>query len=261
MRKGRKRQFNKQLLKYALLGAALISLMTVLGVGAFFKVSSIVVSGGVVYTSEQIVEASGVSRGDGLLFFNTQSVSDKISAALPYAQGVTIYRKFPDTLIIEIEESKPIAYISFDGNTLIVDSGGRILEIRPGASNAAQLVKAGEVKMIEVRGVAVVEAAEGRQPRIEAGLETGFQTMNELLTAIERENLAADIDYIDISGVTNIHLGYQNTYRVILGGIRELRYKLSILPITISNFQDRFPNTRGVLNMTSPLGAYTFTPE
>lgn len=257
--KKKKKQIDGVTAAYIALGVTLVSVITLLGASAFLNVNSIVVSGMVQYTPEQVAEASGIERGDNLLYFNKRSTTEKIITELPYINSVEITRDLPDTLMLEVAESTALAYMPFAGDALIIDSTGRVLDIV--AMPIGTRIDVNGVSLIEVRGVPVSEATAGSEPKIELGFETSFKTMQDFLTAMEREGIAGDVNYLDVANITNIRFGYMDMFRVIIGGQRDYRQKISGLPLTISRFQERYPNTRGVLDMTDPSGDYRFMPD
>ena len=58
----------------------------VLGVAIFFRVHTVEVQGNTIYSSEQVVKASGVEEGDNLLMVNRAAVAGRIKAMMPYVR-------------------------------------------------------------------------------------------------------------------------------------------------------------------------------
>ena len=233
------------------IGVILVSVMTLIGTSAFLRVVTFEVSGNNVYTPKEIIEASGISIGDNLMTVNARNVSRSIRHAMPFVKEAQISRKLPDTILVEVTESVAIASISFNRETLILDSSGRVLmrlEEDPGS-------------LIEVRGLEVSDAVEGNVLKPALGSETNLQYMQDILTALENEGLEKDVSYLDVSNITNLSFGYRNIYRVILGGIRDLKYKIEDLKSTVEKLELRSPNTPGDINMSDPTEDYKFTPH
>lgn len=244
-----KNMINKNTVIYIVIGILLITIMTFIGTGVFVRVLVIEISGAHMYTEEEVLEASRVSRGDNLMRINAQTVSQNIRAGLPFVSDVVIERRFPDTLFIEIIESEPIAYATFDGNTIVMDSSGRVLQSGDYSTE----------NLIEIRGLAIRDASLGRYIRPEAGAETRFQDMQEILAAFERENIKSDVSYLDISNIQNIHFGYMGIYRVLLGNAGELRLKLHNLGGAVDRLSVEQPGIAGDINLNDPAGG-VFSP-
>jgi len=248
---GNKRLLSKSSAVSIAIGVLLVSVMTLIGTSAFLRVVHFEVSGSNVYTTKEIIDASGISIGDNLMTVNARNVSRHIRQALPFVKEAQISRKLPDTVLIEVNESVAIASIKYNRETLILDSSGRVLmrlDEDPGG-------------LIEIRGLEVSDAVEGNVLKPVLGSETNLQYMQDILAAIENEGLESDVSYLDVSNITNLCFGYRNIYRVVLGGIRDLKYKIEDLRTTVEKLELRSPNTPGDINMSDPTEDYKFTPH
>ena len=248
---GNKRSLSRSSAVSIAIGVILVTVMTIIGTSAFLRVVTFEVSGGYVYSAKEITEASGISVGDNLMTVNARNVSRNIRQALPFIKEAQISRKLPDTVLIEVTESVAIASIAFNRETLILDSSGRVLmrmDDDPG-------------NLIEIRGLDISDAVEGNVLKPELGSETNLQYMQDILAAIENEGHEQDVSYLDVSNITNLCFGYRNIYRVILGGIRDLKYKVEDLRTTVEKLELTSPNTPGDINMSDPTEDYKFTPH
>ena len=248
---GSNRLLGKSSAAYIAVGVALVTLMTLIGTSAFLRVVDIRVEGASKYSALEVSEASGVSKGDSLMRVNKQRVSGNILRALPFIKEAHISRKLPDILLIEVIESTAIASIYFAGDNLILDSAGRVL-MRTDESPG---------DLIEIRGIEISDVREGEPPRVELGAETKLQYVQDILGAMEREEMEKDVSYLDVSNISNIHFGYLGRYRVVLGGVRDLKHKLGRLPDDVLKIELRYPNTPGDINMTDPSGDVRFKPN
>jgi hypothetical protein len=243
-----KRQLSRTSIAYIAIGVALITLMTIIGASVFLKTVEIRVEGAVTYTAKEIVASSGLSAGDNLLFMDTQGISLNIREALPFVSTARVSRILPGTVLIEVFESVAVAYISFAGEIIVLDSSGRVVA----RSTGGEIVTPGyfPTDLIEIRGVEISEAVLGRQLRSELGAETSLQYMQDVLMALEREGLEMDVSYLDVSNITNIYFGYLGLYRVVLGGARDLRNKLGVLPEYVQQIQAMHQNSPGDIIMS-----------
>jgi len=243
-----KRQLSKSSTVYIALGVLLIAVMTLAGTSAFMSATNFVVEGVSVYTAEEIVEVSGLSVGDNLLFINTQNASHNIRDMLPFVNTVQITRKLPDTIHIEIIESTAIAYVFFAGKYYIIDSLGRVLEHVGNLEDS--MSAAANVKMIEIRGVEIEETLVGKNLRPVFGTETKLQYMLDVLIGLEREGLEEDVSFLDVSNIVNVHFGYLGIYNVILSGTTNLRpsyikHNLATLEGNVAQVVKSYPNIPG----------------
>ena len=98
------------------------------------------------------------------------------------------------------------------------------------------------------------------------GTETKLQYVQDVLDAMQREDLVNDVSYIDVSNIVNVFFGYLGRYRVILGGGTNLRpstlrHNLGGLENNIAYIESNFPNTTGDLNFSDGSGDPRFTPS
>jgi len=243
-----KRQISKSSMVYIAIGVLLIAVMTVVGTSAFMSTTGFIVEGASLYTAEEVIEASGLSVGNNLLFVNAQNASENIRNALPFVGEVHISRLLPDIIHIEITESIAVAYILFAGEYYITDSSGRVLERVTGREGASSFVKVED--LIEMRGVEIEETAVGRSLRPVFGTETKLQYMQDVLIALEREGLIDDVSYLDVSNIVNVHFGYLGIYRVIFIGTSNmrpsnLRHNIGRLTRDVEDTVESYPNTPG----------------
>ena len=247
---GNNRMLSKTSATYIAVGVVLVTLMTLIGTSAFLRVVEIRVEGASKYSAHEVSEASGVSKGDSLMRVNKQRVSGNVLRALPFVKEARISRKLPDILLIEVIESTAIATIYFAGDNLVLDSAARVL----------MRIEESPEDLIVIRGIEITDVREGEPPRVELGAETKLQFIQDILAAMEREEMENDVSYLDVSNITNIHFGYLDRYRVVLGGVRDLKHKLGKLPSDIVKIELRYPNTPGDINMTDPSGDVKFKP-
>jgi len=244
-----KRQLSKASTVYIALGVVLIAVMTIVGTSAFMSTTGFIITGTSIYSIEDVVDASGLSLGDNLLFVNARNASESIKTALPFVNDVDITRLLPDTIHIQITESVAVAYIFFAGDYYIIDSSGRVLERSKDLESAMSLVS--KSNLIEIRGVEIEETEPGRNLRPVFGTETKLQYMQDVLAALEREEEIKNVSYLDVSNIVNVHFGYlNNKFMVVLQGSTNLRpsnlrHIINNLPANVENVEKSFPNIPG----------------
>jgi len=158
--------------------------MTIIGTGAFLRTAEIRVEGVSTYSPQEVVEVSGLSPGDNLIFVNTQTVSQNIRNSLPFVSSVQITKVLPDKVLIEITESTAVASVTFAGEVYIIDSSGRVLARLPVGDTPPGGLDIG--KLIEIRGAEIEETAVGNTLRPVFGSETKIQYVQDVLVTLER---------------------------------------------------------------------------
>ena len=226
---GRKKQrrMSKSAAVYIPVGVVLVVLLIILGTSGFLRVSVITVAGATMYSDEEIITVSGISAGDNLLFIDISVAERRIQVAMPFIDTVNVMRLPPDTVHIEITESKAIAAIEFRNDIIIIDSTGRVLQHTDRAPEG----------LINVWGIVPSDAAEGSKLRAEQGGELQLQYMIDVLAAIEREGIEDNVSYLDVYNISQLNFGYMGRFRVMLGGPNNLRQKLDSLPRAITGVE------------------------
>lgn len=93
------------------LSVILAAVAIVAALTLFFKVENIEVTGAGRYRAEEIIAASGVETGDNLILLDRYRIAQRIYTSLPYITDVRPKQKFPNTLQIEVTETRALAAV------------------------------------------------------------------------------------------------------------------------------------------------------
>ena len=136
--------FNRRRLGLQIVTVVAVVLALVFGMSIFFKVdtvrvankgteqepvSNVQISGNTLYTAYQIMEASGVEKGDSLLGLSKSSIASRIMQKLPYVGSVRVGISLPGTVNIEVEEIQiTYAIAGQDGSWWLMSADGKLVE-------------------------------------------------------------------------------------------------------------------------------------
>ena len=124
-RKRRKRSYTLYYL--LLLFFVLISGIT-LSLTVFFNIETIKVNGSSLNSAEQIINQSGIKKGNNLFRINPEKAAKLLKDNMQNIDSVRIERKFPSSLIINVTDAVPTYYVT-DGNSYtVISEGNRILD-------------------------------------------------------------------------------------------------------------------------------------
>ena len=101
------------------------------GKHAAFGIKKIEVAGETRYAHDAIINASGLSVGQSILFANKKKAAEKIAAAFPYIETISIRNSSFDTVQISVKEMEAAGAIYADGKWLVVSANGKALEALP----------------------------------------------------------------------------------------------------------------------------------
>lgn len=230
------------LLTFCIVVGAIIASLTV-----FLKVAKIEVNGTMRYTSEQILETSGIEIGDNLFAVNKFAVRDRILETYPYIDSVEITRRLPDTFVFQVTERTACAYVDTEDQRWLVDKGGHLLE---------------RTDITQPQFIAKIVSDEPLLAPFEGGLVTWEQegkdvALATLLTALSDKGLIDRVQEVNVSALYSLEFTYENRLRIMLGTTEDLTKKFNMLDVVLPKLA---PTDRGVLNVSSIKEA-RFTPE
>ncbi len=147
---------NRFLLRLGTATAVVLALTFVLSV--FFKVKVVTVSGANLYTPYQVMEASGIRKGNNLLSVGKTSAYAKIKTALPYVSKIRISIKLPDTVNIGIEERDVVYSVQAqDDAWWLISADGEVV----GKTDSAEAEK-----HIQVSGIKLASPEQGQKAMV-----------------------------------------------------------------------------------------------
>lgn len=214
----------------------------VLSMVIFFKVKHINVllptdeSGEIVsyYTEQDIKEAAGINIDDNLLSLSKDAVAARIYAALPYVNELQIKKQLPGTVIISFSEFD-VTYAIQDekGGWWLMSREGRILEAADEQSIRGHLSVTGMPIQVPEPGDYIKPAAtDGADMSEIANKQT---VVLAVIPALEQAPFVKELTSVDVSTSYDLTLWYGTRYKIRLGTIENLSYKLQFLQSTLEN--------------------------
>lgn len=264
------RALKKRRRKKAIL--SLVLFLLILCVGAvlmftvFFHISDFEVKGNSRYTAQEIIEASGIAKGENLFLCKTEQAAGQMAEKLPYVESVTIKRKLPDKLVVTVQEAQLRLAVQQGNSYLIMTGSGKVLEI--GATKlpeGAALLKGVEVKSASPgKQVSfppkVQESTQAAQETVSAQQQESGQSrektvLDHLLQAAQEAGLS-EITLIDLSDLEDIRVTYQGRMELLLGDDGQLAQKMKLGLEVIAREEESNPDKKGSINLTIPKKAF-----
>ena len=224
----------------------------------FFKINTIQISGKNPYNETQIINAAGVSKGDSLLSCNEEKISDSIRRNLPYIYSATIKKKIPSTLIIETKSTSAFIAVQTVSGTALADKDGKVLEFASEDKVKDEIIKleAGLAFPAKIGEKIFETESDNEQSR---QLKDKEKTLKTVLDAINSSGIK-DITLVDIKSTSNIYMMYQDRFRLNIGNVNEIEYKLKAAVQIIANENKAAPSERGEIFLSNPDNIYV-SPE
>ncbi len=89
----------------------------------WFEIRGVVVQGRKLVDRKFVVQSTRIPDKSNIFTFPTRGIADRLRPN-PIIKGVTVHRKFPNTLVVRITERKPYAVLSAQGRFYETDAAG-----------------------------------------------------------------------------------------------------------------------------------------
>lgn len=186
----------------------------VLSVTIVFKTDNIIVVGDdIPYSTQDIIDKSGLSYGENIFLSRKKAAAKNIVDAFPYIESAEVTVKIPGTQVITVEGAIPSYEVAVNGGYAVISSNGRVLEHIGYATGTVPLIK----------GVKVTDTEIGEYIQFEK--DTTRQILSDVIECINSDEIP-NIYGIDISNSADIKLNYDNRITISLGVPEDVSYKL-----------------------------------
>ena len=216
-RKAQRAKRRKAALKRFLVFLCIVAVITlaVLSLTVFFPVERIIVEAeNSIYSSEQIIKASGIKKGENL-WMTGLNAEDEIPTKLPFVAGAEVKRKFPSSIIIKTTPAKPAYNVMVGTDYYVCDSNYKVLEITKDPDANVLLITGAEPKKVKAGNV-ITFANEKKQGLLE-----------NIFSLLKSKNIKAN--FLDVTELMEIKLRVENRFDVELGSSAYLDLKIAHL--------------------------------
>ena len=227
-------------LRYLLAAAAIV-----LAANIFFEINDIQVEGNVVYSEEEILEASGLEVGDSGLLAPRPLIARRIRRTLPGISGAGVSLVLPDRMVITVVETAAVAVLDTSRGPVLLSRDCRVV----GGFRGNQ----GE--LLRLRGLEPLETPEGETLRVEERDSFKLSYLQELLPLLLDSGLRGEVQDLDVSNVSNLVFSFRGRFTVQMGKQEALSSKLDFMQRIADNLG---AGDSGVLDMSSPQEGHYF---
>ncbi len=224
-RRGAKGGAGKKLIRTAAVIAVLIVAGLILHLRVFV-VRSVTIEGTRILSEAEVLEASGIRIGEGMLTLNEGKIRDRINADR-YLNFESIWRDFPDHVVLRISENMPRAKADWNGMLVLIDKDGIVME----RTNQWDLALA----VPQITGVRIRRANVGDTVVLEA--QSRLEAITEILRALETTGLSGWIEEINVSRTEDLYLVTYDGVQIGLGDQEDMERKLTLAGAALENLR------------------------
>lgn len=214
----------------------------------FFKADHIEVSGNTRYSSEEIVDASGVNIGENLFFLNKYEAASRITQNLSYVESARISRRLPSTLCIQVDECDHAVAVEQKGELWLLCYNGKV------ADTVAVKDKADYAMLT---GLILQEPEVGQMMATDSEHAGKQETLLSLLKILHGKSMLEDVQEIHLEDDAHITLRYLKRFDVQMLWTADFDYKMEYLKAVIERLED---NEKGIIDLTQE-GKASFIPK
>ena len=242
-KKPRKRTVSGAILTFAVVGIAIVFLMSV-----FLRISDISVEGNEHYSDEEIIKAIDIEQGDNLFFFDRFAAISRVFAKLPYVEEVSLERQLPNKVIITVQECKALAYIAVGDENWTIDRSCKVL----GKATESELGT-----LIRIDGLNPGTLLIGERLTSADGDDSIVTFVSDVLYQIQGRSLAEHILGLDFADPLGARLQYGTRFTVVIGGKSEVNHKFAMLESVLDQLKE---GDSGVIDVSDGSVAH-FVPQ
>ncbi len=184
----------------------------------FVKVGDVIVNGIHPYGSDEIVDASGISRKDFLYDVDTDTVEDLLMDKLQYISSVEVKRQFPNKIVISVESRTARWYVDIGGTKYTMDGELRIIQEEDSIEEGTAKLTLPNLHSAIYREVPDFGQSDNERIKILTIIDTvRSSTLSDRVSALNLEN------------PTNIRMEIDGKYRVNFGEGKSLAGSLDLV--------------------------------
>ena len=214
----------KRFFRFILLTAVLSISSLFMLKSSLFNIDNYKVEGNYKLNKEEIINTSSISKGENIFKIN-KKIAEKNISKLPYIKNIEIKRKFPSTVLFNIEERVGVLQTKSISTILLVDIEGFVLEQLDSIDEQLPNITGFDLNNIEI----------GDNIFLESNKE-------EIIDFIVQSNEAKILNKssgIDMTLLDNINIQLINGISVAFGTLDNVKYKLSLLNEILIDIEDK----------------------
>ncbi len=215
-----------RLLRRVMFGIGCITLILclLLAILPLFKLQTVEMVGNGYYTSEQILQAAGISLGDESLALDPQQICNRLFAHAPYVQSCTV-SVLPFSVKIELKEKENVMYTMYNGKYISFEYNRKtgsfyVLEEKSDCSDFSPF--------LETVLPSILSAEVGKSI-VFSNASLNLSYTQTLAEALKTNGLMEQVASIDFSKTSALSYETRGGCTVKLGNTDELSTKLKLV--------------------------------
>lgn len=193
-----------------------------LSMTVFFNITAIEVTGNAPqYSASEIAAASGAGKGDNLLKLDVKELEENIETEMIYIESADVSKKYPDAIVIDVEECRESYNVYFDNGILLTSESGKII------ANSSEAME----NLPVIYGMNPTVLSPGK--RVSSNDETKDEIFQDFVDVMSNE-LNVPITSINMSDKYDIVVVFDDRIEFSMGNWNEIPYKITLAEAVIA---------------------------
>lgn len=205
---------------YLALILVVIAVFTILSLTVLFRIKQFDVTGNNIYTTEEIIAATGLNGDENLIRLDKDEVEKRLESRLLYIEDAVVKAQYPATLKIEIKQAVAYGAVKANDGVYVVSDKGRVLEKRQNGDGLVEIVGAKPPEKSFEEYAANLET-----PEISFNDTRTKEAYFELIENLKLRGIS-DITLIEIKDYLSISFVIDGRIRVNVGNSVDIPYKM-----------------------------------
>lgn len=240
---GKKKFGSAKVISTVLISVALVLLGIIISlVSNGYVIKNTIINGESPYTEEEIntlLSAYFEERGSKSYFYiNTEELTEMIKQEMPYIKTLTVKKKAPDTIILEVEGETAESYIEYLGSYYLLNADMKVLERTEQRPLRTKLIELDMEIPAEIKVGSVIVFAQ--DSRMDA------ESYARIYTALDSSGIRDLTAYLDVRNKFDISLRMHSGTDVKIGSVKDIEEKLSTLAKWIEENPDEMRSTLNI---------------
>lgn len=194
----------------------------------FMKISVFEITGDYPYENEEIINATGLKKGDKLYDIDKEKIIHSIKLKCPYVNNVKIESKFPNKIKINVDSFFAEYYIEIFGDYYAIDANMRVLE------ETADNTKFINSKVPKLCIPNIKTAVVGSE-LIYGENELEIKFVEEFLSVLRMSMFTSRLTLVDIDNRFEIYIQVDGKIDVYMGNSEKTKEKLAAIETALAD--------------------------
>jgi len=195
-----------------------------------FRIKHINVENVTDFYADEVISASGIGKGDNLLFLDKSKIAENIASRIDYASDIEVKKVFPSTVTLNMKTGEGKYYIKAGSFYYVLDK------------DCVVIAKTKNIEDVELAGCILLQSGEIARCVIgekltyrDADLEGVFKELEKMFDKYGHSGFVSAV-YLDSK--FDIRFVYKGRYTVKLGDLFDLDIKFQFLEKIVETLSD-----------------------